>query len=51
MMDFSRWALHRGAGDTPPEVYRKEWEFARSQGLPITQHTGRSLAEIKRFPH
>jgi len=39
----------RGAGDTPPEVYRKEWEFARSQGLPITQHTGRSLAEIKRF--
>jgi 5-methylthioadenosine/S-adenosylhomocysteine deaminase len=39
----------RGAGDTPPEVYRKEWEFARSQGLPITQHAGRSLAEIKRF--
>ena len=39
----------RGAGDTPPEVYRKEWEFARSQGLPITQHAGRSLGEIKRF--
>jgi 5-methylthioadenosine/S-adenosylhomocysteine deaminase len=39
----------RGAGDTPPEVYRKEWEFARSLGLPITQHAGRSLAEIKRF--
>jgi 5-methylthioadenosine/S-adenosylhomocysteine deaminase len=39
----------RGAGDTPPEVYRKEWEFARSQGLPITQHAGRSLAEIKIF--
>ena len=39
----------RGAGDTPPEVYRKEWEFARSLGLPITQHAGRSLGEIKRF--
>ena len=39
----------RGAGDTPPEVYRKEWEFARSQRLPITQHAGRSLGEIKRF--
>ncbi|HEX2929608.1 MAG TPA: amidohydrolase family protein, partial [Candidatus Binatia bacterium] len=39
----------RGAGDTPPEVYRKEWEFARSIGLPITQHAGRSIAEIKRF--
>jgi cytosine/adenosine deaminase-related metal-dependent hydrolase len=39
----------RGAGDTPPEVYRKEWEFARSQGLPITQHAGRWLGEIKRF--
>jgi 5-methylthioadenosine/S-adenosylhomocysteine deaminase len=39
----------RGAGDTPPEVYRKEWEFARSLGLPITQHAGRSIAEIKRF--
>jgi 5-methylthioadenosine/S-adenosylhomocysteine deaminase len=39
----------RGAGDTPPEVYRKEWEFARSLTLPITQHAGRSLAEIKRF--
>lgn len=39
----------RGAGDTPPEVYRREWEFARSQGLPITQHAGRSLGEIKRF--
>jgi cytosine/adenosine deaminase-related metal-dependent hydrolase len=39
----------RGAGDTPPKVYRAEWEFARSQGLPITQHAGRSLAEIKRF--
>ncbi len=39
----------RGAGDTPPDVYRKEWEFARSLGLPITQHAGRSLGEIKRF--
>jgi cytosine/adenosine deaminase-related metal-dependent hydrolase len=39
----------RGAGDTPPELYREEWEFARSQGLPITQHAGRSVAEIKRF--
>ncbi len=39
----------RGAGDTPPKVYRAEWEFARNQGLPITQHAGRSLAEIKRF--
>jgi cytosine/adenosine deaminase-related metal-dependent hydrolase len=39
----------RGAGDTPPETYRKEWEFARSLSLPITQHAGRSLAEIKRF--
>jgi cytosine/adenosine deaminase-related metal-dependent hydrolase len=39
----------RGAGDTPPEVYRKEWEYARSLGLPITQHAGRSLGEIKRF--
>jgi cytosine/adenosine deaminase-related metal-dependent hydrolase len=39
----------RGAGDTPPEVYRKEWEFARGLGLPITQHAGRSLGEIKRF--
>jgi len=39
----------RGAGDTPPEIYRKEWEFARSIGLPITQHAGRSLGEIKRF--
>ena len=39
----------RGAGDTPPEVYRKEWESARSLGLPITQHAGRSLGEIKRF--
>ena len=39
----------RGAGDTPPKVYRAEWEFARSQGLPITQHAGRSMGEIKRF--
>jgi 5-methylthioadenosine/S-adenosylhomocysteine deaminase len=39
----------RGAGDTPPKVYRAEWEFARSQGLPITQHAGRSITEIKRF--
>ena len=39
----------RGAGDTPPKVYRAEWEFARSHRLPITQHAGRSLAEIKRF--
>jgi cytosine/adenosine deaminase-related metal-dependent hydrolase len=39
----------RGPGDTPPEVYRKEWESARSLGLPITQHAGRSLGEIKKF--
>lgn len=39
----------RGAGDTPPETYKKEWEFARSLGLPITQHAGRSLGEIKKF--
>jgi cytosine/adenosine deaminase-related metal-dependent hydrolase len=39
----------RGPGDVPAEVYRKEWEFARSLGLPITQHAGRSLGEIKRF--
>jgi 5-methylthioadenosine/S-adenosylhomocysteine deaminase len=39
----------RGAGDTAPKVYRAEWEFARSQGLPITQHAGRSMGEIKRF--
>jgi 5-methylthioadenosine/S-adenosylhomocysteine deaminase len=39
----------RGPGDTPAQTYRREWEFARSLGLPITQHAGRSLAEIKRF--
>ena len=39
----------RGPGETPPATYRKEWEFARSLGLPITQHAGRSLAEIKKF--
>jgi cytosine/adenosine deaminase-related metal-dependent hydrolase len=39
----------RGPGDTPPEVYRKEWESARSLGLAITQHAGRSLGEIKKF--
>jgi 5-methylthioadenosine/S-adenosylhomocysteine deaminase len=39
----------RGPGDTPPEVYRKEWEHARSLALPITQHAGRSLQEIKKF--
>ncbi|HZA55894.1 MAG TPA: amidohydrolase family protein [Candidatus Udaeobacter sp.] len=39
----------RGPGDTPPAVYRKEWEHARSLGLPITQHAGRSMAEIKKF--
>ena len=39
----------RGPGDTPPATYRKEWENARSLGLPITQHAGRSLAEIKKF--
>lgn len=39
----------RGPGDTPPQVYRREWEMARSLGLPITQHAGRSLQEIKRF--
>jgi 5-methylthioadenosine/S-adenosylhomocysteine deaminase len=39
----------RGPGDTPREVYRKEWEHARSLALPITQHAGRSLQEIKKF--
>ena len=39
----------RGPGDVPAEVYRAEWEFARSQCLPITQHAGRSLGEIKKF--
>ena len=39
----------RGPGDTPAATYRKEWENARSLGLPITQHAGRSLAEIKKF--
>jgi cytosine/adenosine deaminase-related metal-dependent hydrolase len=39
----------RGPGDTPPATYRKEWENARSLGLPITQHAGRSLAEVKKF--
>jgi len=38
----------RGAGDTPPEVYRKEWEFARSLGLPITQHAGPPPAPRRR---
>jgi cytosine/adenosine deaminase-related metal-dependent hydrolase len=39
----------RGPGAVPAEVYRKEWEFARSSGLPITQHAGRSLGEVKKF--
>ena len=39
----------RGPGDTPPSTYRKEWESARALGLPITQHAGRSIAEIKKF--
>jgi len=39
----------RGPGDTPPMTYRKEWENARSLGLPITQHAGRSIAEVKKF--
>ena len=39
----------RGPGDTPPQVYRREWENARSLGLPITQHAGRSLQEIAKF--
>ena len=39
----------RGPGDTPPATYRKEWESARALGLPITQHAGRSIAEIKKF--
>jgi 5-methylthioadenosine/S-adenosylhomocysteine deaminase len=26
----------RGPGDTPPQVYQKEWENARSLGIPIT---------------
>ncbi|MGH7796103.1 MAG: amidohydrolase family protein [Candidatus Binatia bacterium] len=39
----------RGPGATPAAVYRKEWEHARSLGLPITQHAGRSIGEIKKF--
>ncbi len=39
----------RGPGDTPPATYRTEWEKARALGLPITQHSNRSLAEVKRF--
>ena len=39
----------RGPGDTPPQVYQKEWENARSLGIPITQHAGRSIGEIKKF--
>jgi 5-methylthioadenosine/S-adenosylhomocysteine deaminase len=39
----------RGPGDTPAQTYRREWESARGLGLPITQHAGRSLGEIKRF--
>src|SRR5437899_1421145 len=39
----------RGPGDTPPQVYRREWENVRSLGLPITQHAGRSLQEIAKF--
>jgi 5-methylthioadenosine/S-adenosylhomocysteine deaminase len=39
----------RGPGDTPPATYRKEWESARGLGLPITQHAGRSIAEVKKF--
>ena len=39
----------RGPGDTPPATYRKEWENVRGLGLPITQHAGRSIAEIKKF--
>ncbi len=39
----------RGPGDTPPSTYRKEWDNARSLGLPITQHAGRSIAEVKKF--
>ena len=39
----------RGPGDTPPATYRTEWESARKLGLPITQHAGRSIAEIKKF--
>ena len=39
----------RGPGDTPPQTYRREWEHARSLGLPITQHAGRSLQEIAKF--
>jgi cytosine/adenosine deaminase-related metal-dependent hydrolase len=39
----------RGPGDTPPKTYRTEWENARSLGLPVTQHAGRSIAEVKKF--
>ena len=38
----------RGPADTPPETYRREWEAARSLGLPITQHASRSREEVAR---
>ena len=39
----------RGPQVVPPEVYRREWELARSLGLPITQHASRSREEIARI--
>jgi cytosine/adenosine deaminase-related metal-dependent hydrolase len=35
----------RGPYRTPPEVYEREWETARSLGLPITMHCDRCLRE------
>ena len=39
----------RGPQAVPPEVYRQEWETARSLGLPITQHASRSREETARI--
>ena len=39
----------RGPQAVPPEVYRREWETARSLGLPITQHASRSREEVARI--
>ncbi|MEU8310539.1 amidohydrolase family protein [Actinomadura sp. NPDC048955] len=35
----------RGPYRTPPRVYEREWETARSLGLPITMHCDRCLRE------
>ncbi|WP_433214989.1 amidohydrolase family protein [Microtetraspora malaysiensis] len=35
----------RGPYRTPPDVYEREWQVARSLGLPITMHCDRCLRE------